>query len=207
MLTKAQIVALEKKAPDDEACGEIETAHLGYLGVQDSFYVGNLKGVGRIYRQTFVDTYSNMAHCKLYTSKAQITAADLLNNRVLLFYEAQGLAMLRIMIERGTEYCGKVEQHNYQLYLAINYIDHTKTKALSLQTNCICEHFHKTILQEFYQVTFRKKLYEDLESLQMDLENWCGFTIMSKLIRGKCAAGVRHWPRYLMENGSGQKRI
>ncbi|HIF3107414.1 TPA: IS481 family transposase [Salmonella enterica] len=200
VLTDAQIVALEKKVHDDEACGEIETAHPGYLGSQDTFYVGNLKGVGRIYQQTFVDTYSKMAHCKLYTSKTPITAADLLNDRVLPFYEAQGLPMLRILTDRGTEYCGKVEQHDYQLYLAINDIDHTKTKAMSPQTNGICERFHKTILQEFYQVTFRKRLYEDLESLQMDLDNWlwhynnerthqgkmcCGRTPMATLLDGK----------------------
>lgn len=70
----------------DEACGEIETAHPGYLGSQDTFYVGNLKGVGRIYQQTFVDTYSKVAHCKLYVTKTPITAADLLNDRVLPFY-------------------------------------------------------------------------------------------------------------------------
>lgn len=200
VLTDAQIAALEKKALDDEACGEIETAHPGYLGSQDTFYVGNLKGVGRIYQQTFVDTYSKVAHCKLYTSKTPITAADLLNDRVLPFYEAQGLPMLRILTDRGTEYCGKVEQHDYQLYLAINDIDHTKTKAMSPQTNGICERFHKTILQEFYQVTFRKKLYADLESLQMDLDNWlwhynnkrthqgkmcCGRTPMATLLDGK----------------------
>lgn len=200
VLTDAQISALEKKAQDDEACGEIETAHPGYLGSQDTFYVGNLKGVGRIYQQTFVDTYSKVAHCKLYTSKTPITAADLLNDRVLPFYEAQGLPMLRILTDRGTEYCGKVEQHDYQLYLAINDIDHTKTKAMSPQTNGICERFHKTILQEFYQVTFRKKLYADLESLQMDLDNWlwhynnerthqgkmcCGRTPMVTLLDGK----------------------
>lgn len=208
VLTDAQIAALEKKALDDEACGEIETAHLGYRGSQDTFYVGNLKGVGRIYQQTFVDTYSKVAHCKLYTSKTPITAADLLNDRILPFYKAQGLPMLRILTDRGTEYCGKVEQHDYQLYLAINDIDHTKTKAMSPQTNGICERFHKTILQKFYQVTFRKKLYADLESLQMDLENWlwhynnerthqgrmcCGRTPMVTLLDGK-----RVW---------GQKRI
>ncbi|MFP2470293.1 IS481 family transposase [Pseudescherichia vulneris] len=200
VLTDAQIAALEKKAQDDEACGEIETAHPGYLGSQDTFYVGNLKGVGRIYQQTFVDTYSKVAHCKLYTSKTPITAADLLNDRVLPFYEAQGLPMLRILTDRGTEYCGKVEQHDYQLYLAINDIDHTKTKAMSPQTNGICERFHKTILQDFYQVTFRKKLYGDLESLQTDLDNWlwhynnernhqgkmcCGRTPMATLLDGK----------------------
>ncbi len=145
VLTDAQIAALEKKALDDEASGEIETAHPGYLGSQDTFYVGNLKGVGRIYQQTFVDTYSKVAHCKLYTSKTPITAADLLNDRVLPFYESQGLPMLRILTDRGTEYCGKVEQHDYQLYLAINDIDHTKTKAMSPQTNGICERFHSNV--------------------------------------------------------------
>ncbi len=199
-LNDAQIAALEKKAHDDEACGEIETAHPGYLGSQDTFYVGNLKGVGRIYQQTFVDTYSKVAYCKLYTSKTPITAADLLNDRVLPFYQSQQLPMLRILSDRGTEFCGRVEHHDYQLYLAINDIDHTKTKAMSPQTNGICERFHKTILQEFYQITFRKKLYSDLESLQTDLDNWlwhynnerthqgkmcCGRTPMETLLDGK----------------------
>lgn len=125
-LTDSQIAALERKASDDEACGEIETAHPGYLGSQDTFYVGNLKGVGRIYQQTFVDTYSKVAHCKLYVTKTPITAADLLNDRVLPFYASQGLPILRTLTDRGTEYCGKVEQHDYQFYLAINDIEHTK---------------------------------------------------------------------------------
>jgi len=189
VLNDAQIAALEKKAHDDEACGEIETAHPGYLGSQDTFYVGNLKGVGRIYQQTFVDTFSKVAHCKLYTNKTPITAADLLNDRVLPFYEAQGLPMLRILTDRGTEFCGKVEQHDYQLYLAINDIDHTKTKAMSPQTNGICERFHKTILQEFYQVTFRKKLYGDLDSLQTDLDNWLWYYNNERTHQGKMCCG------------------
>ena len=56
------------------------------------------------------------------------------------------------MTDRGTEYCGRVDKHDYQLFLAINDIDHTKTTVKSPQTNGICERFHKTILQEFYQV-------------------------------------------------------
>lgn len=134
--------------------------------------MGNLKDVGRIYQQTFIDTYSKVVHCKLYTTKMPITAADLLNDRVLPFYESQGLPMPRILTDRGTEYCGKVEHHDYELYLALNDIDHTKTKAASPQTNGICERFHKTILQEFYQITFRKKLYSSLEELQFDLDGW-----------------------------------
>ncbi|BHI42967.1 IS481 family transposase [Escherichia coli] len=186
---KKRLKALERKARDDEACGEIETAHPGYLGSQDTFYVGNLKGVGRIYQQTFVDTYSKVAHCKPYVTKTPITAADLLNDRVLPFYASQSLPMLRILTDRGTEYCGKVEQHDYQLYLAINDIEHTKTKAMFPQTNGICERFHKTILNEFYQVTFRKKLYGDLDTLQSDLDEWLAHYNNERTHQGKMCNG------------------
>lgn len=188
-LNDHQIAALERKHEDDVACGEIETAHPGYLGAQDTFYVGNLKGVGRIYQQTFIDTYSKVVHCKLYTTKTPITAADLLNDRVLPFYQSQDLPMLRILTDRGTEYCGKVEQHDYELYLAVNDIDHTKTKAASPQTNGICERFHKTILQEFYQITFRKKLYSSLEELQVDLDDWLKFYNTERTHQGKMCCG------------------
>ncbi len=189
ILSEEQVVALEKKKQDDEACGEIETHHPGYLGSQDTFYVGNLKGVGRIYQQTFVDTYSKVAFAKLYTTKTPITSADVLNDRVLPFFEAQELPMLRILTDRGTEYCGKVEQHDYQLYLAINDIDHTKTKARHPQTNGIYECFHKTILNEFYQVTFRKKLYDSLEMLQKALDDWLDYYNNERTHQGKMCCG------------------
>ena len=127
--------------------------------------MGTLKGVGRIYQQTFVDTYAKVAAAKLYTTKTP-TAADLLNDRALPLYEAHDLPLLRLLTDRGTEYCGRVEQHDHEVVLAVNDIEHTKTKANHLQTNGICERFHKTILQEFYQVIFRKKVYTTLEELQ-----------------------------------------
>ena len=170
VLTEAQIQALERKKDDGLASGEIETAHPGYLGSQDTFYVGTIKGVGRIYQQTFVDTYSKIAFAKLYTMKTSITAADLLNDKVLPFFESHSMGILRMLTDRGTEYCGAAETHDYQLYLALNDIDHTKTKVKSPQTNGICERFHKTILQEFYQVAFRKKIYSSVEEIQTDLD-------------------------------------
>ncbi|MES9885198.1 MAG: IS481 family transposase [Candidatus Sedimenticola sp. PURPLELP] len=200
ILTESQVQALERKKLDDEAGGEIDTAHPGYLGSQDTFYVGTFKGVGRVYQQTYVDTYAKIAHCKLYTTKTPITAADLLNDRVLPFYTSQELPVLRILTDRGTEYCGKVEQHDYQLYLAINDIEHTRTKVRHPQTNGICERFHKTILQEFYQPALRRKIYTTLEELQVDLDEWldvynnerthqgkkcCGRTPMQTLLDGK----------------------
>ena len=172
VLTEAQLAALEKANQQKEAHGEIETEHPGYLGSQDTFYVGTLKGVGRVYHQTFIDTYSRVAFAKLYTQKHAITAADLLNDRVCPFFEESGIPLLRILTDRGTEYCGNKQQHEYQLYLALEDIDHTRTKARSPQTNGICERFHKTMLEEFYQIAFRKKIYESLEQLQADLDVW-----------------------------------
>jgi hypothetical protein len=99
--TEAQVQALEKKKLDDAACGEIETAHPGHLGSQDTFSVGTLKGIGRVYQQTYIDTYCKVAQVNLYTAKTPITAADLLNDRVLPFHEEHDLPMLRIMTDRG----------------------------------------------------------------------------------------------------------
>lgn len=189
VLTEAQVTALERKRDDDSACGEIETAHPGYLGSQDTFYVGTLKGVGRVYQQTFIDTYSKVASCKLYTTKTPITAADLLNDRVLPLFEQYEISMLRMLTDRGTEFCGKVEQHDYQLFLALNDIEHTKTKARSPKTNGICERFHKTILQEFYQVTFRRKIYTSIEQLQKDLDEWIDFYNNQRTHQGKMCSG------------------
>lgn len=189
VLTEAQVVALERKREDDIACGEIETAHPGYLGSQDTFYVGTMKGVGRIYQQTFVDTYSKWAAAKLYTTKTPITSADLLNDHVLPFFEEQGMGVLRILTDRGTEFCGKAEQHDYELFLAVNDIEHTKTKARHPQTNGICERFHKTILQEFYQVAFRKKIYRSIEELQQDLDTWIEHYNVQRTHQGKMCDG------------------
>lgn len=200
VLTEAQVVALEHQRATDELHGEIETEHPGYLGSQDTYYVGSIKGIGRIYQQTFVDTYSKVAACKLYTTKTPITAADLLNDRVLPMLEENGVGLLRILTDRGTEYCGRPERHDYQLYLAVNDIDHTKTKAYSPQTNGICERFHRTVKEEFYEITFRKNLYTELEALQADLDAWvktynnerchqgkmcCGRTPMQTLLDGR----------------------
>lgn len=200
ILTENQLQALEKAQQEKLESGEIETFHPGYLGSQDTFYVGTLKGVGRIYQQTYVDTYSKHAICKLYTMRTALTAADLLNDKVLPFYESEKIPVLRILTDRGSEYCGRPDEHEYQLFLALNDIDHTRTKARSPQTNGICERFHKTILHEFYQVVFRKKIYRSLDELQLDLDEWlreynaerthqgkhcCGRTPLQTLIDGR----------------------
>jgi integrase-like protein len=172
ILTEAQVQALESAKKEKEAHGEIETEHPGYLGAQDTYYVGHIKGVGRIYQQTFIDTYSKVAFAKLYDRKNALVAADMLNDRVIPWFEEEEVKLLRVLTDRGTEYCGSREHHEYQLYLNLEDIDHTRTKARSPQTNGICERFHKTIQYEFYSTAFRKKIYTTLEELQKDLDEW-----------------------------------
>ncbi|MCP5072134.1 MAG: IS481 family transposase [Rhodobacteraceae bacterium] len=172
ILTESQVVALEKAKADKEAHGEFESECPGYCGAQDTFYVGTMKGVGRIYQQTFIDTYCKVGFAKLYDRKTPITAADLLNDRVIPFFDVHDIPLGRILTDRGTEYCGNPERHEYELYLAVENIDHSRTKTKSPQTNGIVERFHKTILHEFYQVAFRKKLYRSIEQLQADLDEW-----------------------------------
>jgi transposase InsO family protein len=170
VLTEAQVAALEKAKANKEAHGEFESECPGYCGAQDTFYVGTLKGVGRIYQQTFIDTYCKVACAKLYDRKTPLTAADLLNDRVVPFFDEHGIPLNRILTDRGTEYCGNPERHEYELYLAVEDIDHTRTKAKSPQTNG--ERFHKTVLDEFYRVAFRKKIYLGVDELQADLDAW-----------------------------------
>jgi len=172
ILTEDQVQALEKARQEKEAHGEIETEHPGYLGAQDTYYVGMIKGVGRIYQQTFIDTYSKLAFVKLYDRKNAITAADMLNDRVIPLFEEHGLPLLRILTDRGSEYCGSRESHEYELYLDLENIEHSRTKTKSPQTNGICERFHQTIQNEFYASAFRRKLYESLEQLQADVDAW-----------------------------------
>jgi transposase InsO family protein len=172
VLTEAQLAALEKAKAEKEAHGEFVSEHPGYCGAQDTFYVGNLKGVGRVYQQTFIDTYAKVAFAKLYDRKTPLTAADLLNDRVVPFYDDHDVRLLRVLTDRGTEYCGNPERHEYELYLAVEDIDHSRTKTKSPQTNGIVERFHRTALNEFYRIAFRRKVYRSVEELQADLDAW-----------------------------------
>lgn len=189
ILTEAQLAALERRKEEKQAHGEIETEHPGYLGSQDTYYVGTLKGVGRIYQQTFVDTYSRVAAVKLYDRKNALVAADILNDRVLPFFEEQDVPLLRVLTDRGSEYCGSIEHHEFQLYLAVENIDHSKTKVRHPQTNGICERFHRTIKDEFYSIAFRKKIYHSIEELQLDVDKWIEFYNKERPHSGKYCYG------------------
>ena len=168
----------------------MQTLFPGYLGSQDTYFVGTIKGIGKIYQQTYIDTYAKIAICKLYDRKNALVAADLLNDRVIPFYDLNDVRLLRILTDGGSEYKVTREHHEYELYLAIEEIDHTFTKAKSPQTNGICERFHKTIQQEFYAVAFRAKIYNTLEELQDDLDKWLEHYNMERIYQGKNCQGM-----------------
>ena len=126
---------------------------------------------GRVYQQTVIDTYTKVAVAKLYDRKTPITAAEILNDRVVPFYDEHDIPLSRMLTDRGTEFCG-TQSHQYELYLAVEDIDHSRTKTKSPQTNGICERFHRTVLDEFYRIAFRKKIYHTIDELQADLDAW-----------------------------------
>jgi len=197
ILTEHQVAALERAKDEKQAHGEIETHHPGYLGSQDTYYIGTIKGVGRIYQQTYIDTYCKVVQAKIYLDKTSLTAAELLNDKVVPMYEEQGIRLLRILTDRGTEYCSKQKDHPYQLYLSVTDIDHTRTKVKHPQTNGICERFHRTIQNEFYAIAFRKKIYTDIESLQADLDVWINWYNTERTHSGKHCFGKTPWQTFL----------
>ncbi|SFF82210.1 Integrase core domain-containing protein [Duganella sp. CF458] len=99
------------------------------------------------------------------------------------------MGVIRILTDRGTEYCGRPEKHDYQLYLALNEIEHTKTKVRHPQTNGICERFHKTILQEFYQVAFRRRIHRSIDELRADVAEWLRYYNNERTHQGKMCRG------------------
>lgn len=197
ILTEDQLRALEKAREEKQAHGEIETEHPGYLGCQDTYYVGNIKGVGRIYQQTFIDSYCKVALVKLYDRKHALTAADMLNDKVIPWYEEQGIPLLRILTDRGSEYCGNREHHEFELYLDLENIEHTRTKAKSPQTNGICERFHQTIQNEFYATAFRRKVYSSIEQLQADVDRWVREYNHERTHSGKHCFGKTPWQTFV----------
>jgi len=207
ILTEDQLRALERSREEKTARGEIETEHPGYLGAQDTYYVGTIKSIGRIYQQTFIDTYSKVAFAKLYDRKNALVAAEMLNDRVVPFFDQHELPLLRVLTDRGTEYCGNRESHEYQLYLAVENIDHSRTKAKSPQTNGICERFHRTIQEEFYSTAFRKKLYRSLDELQSDLDDWLTEYNTERSHSGKYCYGKTPLQTFLDSKGLAQDKM
>jgi hypothetical protein len=148
----------------------IEAPYPGYLGCQDTYFVGTLKGIGRIYAQNFIDANCAVAFSKLYLSKLPMTAVDLLHSKVLPFYDAHGVALEHALTDNGREYCGRPLHHPFELYCTVQQIAHRTTKVGSPQTNGMVERFHRTLKDEFFSLAYRRKVYGSMEELQADLD-------------------------------------
>lgn len=199
ILTESQVAALETAKEAKQAHGEIETFHSGFLFGQDTYYVGYIKGVGKIYQQTGIDTYSNVGFAKLYLDKTAITAADFLNDKVLPFFDSEQMRLLRVLTDHGTEYSGKIEQHPYQLFLHLNDIEHSRTKAYHPQTNGCTERLNQIIQDEFYAVAFRKKLHTSIEQIQINLDAFMKGYNEKRTNQGKRSLG--RTPKQTWEDG------
>lgn len=189
LLTESQVQALEDAKGEREAHGEVESPHPAFLVAQDTMYVGYIKGVGKLYQQTGIDTHSNVGFAKLYPDKTALAATDFLNDRVLPFFDEQMMKVLRVLTDNGREYCGRTENHAYQLFLHLNEIEHTRIRVRHPQTNGAVERLNQTVQEEFYKVAFRKKLYRSIEEIQADLDEFMAWYNTERTNQGKYCQG------------------
>jgi len=189
-LSEEQIKLLEKANPCFRE-RNVESPYPGYLLSQDTFLVGTLKGIGRIYLQAVVDTFGSFAFGKLYTSKLPETAVDILYDRVLPFYQEHALRVAHILTDNGREYCGRAMIHPYQIFIEFNDITHRRTKVATPRTNGFVERFNRTVLDEFFRETFRSKFYASVEELQQDLDQWLHYYNYERPHRGYRNMGRR----------------
>ena len=169
-LTPEQVKAIEKANPCFKE-RHVESSRPGELLCQDTFYVGHLKGVGKVYLQAVVDTYCSYGFGYIHTGKLPEHAAAVVHNDVIPQYEQWNIPINAILTDNGREYCGK-EHHAYELYLALNDIEHRTTRVKRPQTNGFVERFNRTILDEFLRPSMRQKFYGSVEALQEDFDKW-----------------------------------
>ena len=172
-LTAEQIKAIEKANPAFRE-RHVESSRLGELLSADTFLGGHFKGIGKVYLHAVVDTYGSYGFGFLPTSKHPEAAVAVLHNDVLPFYAEHSLTVQAVLTDNGHEFCG-TENHPYELYLALNDIEHRRTRVRTPQTNGFVERFQRTVLEEFFIEALRTTFYETVETLQADLDTWLRF--------------------------------
>jgi transposase InsO family protein len=170
-LSENHIKLLEKFDPEFRE-RHIKADFTGYLVSMDTFMVGSLKGIGKIYLQTVVDCHSRFAFGHLYTSKVPVTAVHVLNDKVLPFFEENNCRIMRILTDNGREYCGRLDHHPFELFLQLEEIEHRTTQVRRPQSNGIVERLHRTLLDEHFRIQGRIKFYESLDEMQNDLDSY-----------------------------------
>ena len=198
ILTERQIRLLQKhrgRTTDPEQ--HVEAPYPGYLLCQDTYFIGTIKGIGKIYMQSVVDAHCSLGFAKLYLSKVPMTAVDVLDDRVLPFYEEHSAEVEHLLTDNGREYCGRELKHHFELFLAISQIRHRRTEVRSPQTNGFCERFHRTVKEEFFSSAFRQTLYESVAQLQQDLDRYLDFYNRERAHRGYRTQGRTPYQAFL----------
>lgn len=170
-LSDEQIRVLERFSPEFRD-RHIETRHTGDLVAVDTFFVGTLKGVGRVYLQSVIDCHSRYAWGRLYTTKLPVTAVHVLNEDVLPFFEEHIARISTILSDNGREFCGRPDKHPYELFLQLEGIEHRTTQVRRPQSNGFVERLHRTLLDEHFRIKGREKWYESVEEMQEDLDSY-----------------------------------
>lgn len=170
-LNNEQIQLLERFSPEFRE-RHIEVHNTGELVAVDTFFVGVLKGVGKVYLQSVIDCFSRYAWGRLYTNKLPVTAVHVLNNDVLPFFEQHQARITTILSDNGREFCGRQDQHPYELFLQLEEIEHRTTKVRRPQSNGFVERLHRTLLDEHFRIKGRTKWYESVDEMQTDLDEY-----------------------------------
>ena len=187
-LTEEQVRLLERFDPEFRE-RHIKTEYTGELVAMDTFMVGTLKGVGRVYLQTVIDCHSRYAWGRLYTNKLPVTAVHVLNNDVLPFFDEKKIKVKSVLTDNGREYCGRPDRHPFELFLQLEEIEHRRTKVRRPQSNGFVERLHKTLLDEHFRIKGREKFYEGINEMQEDLEEYLKYYNEKRAHQGRNMRG------------------
>jgi len=173
VVTQDEITRDKEKAKNNH----IEANYPGQLIGEDTFYIGCLKGIGRIYHQVACDCFSSFGAAKIYDNKTTDASTDFVENHLVKKFAP--VKIERILTDCGTEYTSwhqeAIPNHEFEKTCKKLGIKHTTTKVKHPWTNGYVERFNKTLLDEFYSVAFRKKRYESIKELQIDLDNFMDY--------------------------------
>lgn len=201
-LTEKQVRLLEKFSPEFRD-RHIEVSKTGELVAMDTFMVGSLKGIGRIYLQTVIDCYSRYAWGKLHTTKMPVTAVQTLNNIVLPFFDEHDIVVENVLTDNGREYCGRKDKHPFELFLQMEGIEHRTTKVRRPQSNGFVERLHRTLLDEHFRIKGREKFYESLDEMQKDLNEFLKFYNTKRTHQGRNMNGSTPEKMFLKSKNKG----
>lgn len=143
----------------------------GELLAQDTIFLGYFNGLGKVYIQAVVDTYSNYAFGFINSSKTPDSAVALLYNDVLPFFKERRFEIKAIITNNSREYCGR-DNHHYELFLMLNDIEHRHTRVRQFQANGFVKRFGRIAIAEFFAKRINERTNVTLEGLQTDFDVW-----------------------------------